>query len=175
LNVRDNIRMQSDTKATHRHRQRCNFECVRLSLIASPLLVVTMIAAGAVAATPTKGPTEMYRGTKKIAQLIPAQIGQHRAETWNVDCEGSPFVTRGRSARERRRINVHHWDGAVDGYALRQTSGRWRIYYWYPPKVAWFAVRRSATRWDVLRGQRKIGYTIGPDGPAAASALVIAC
>jgi hypothetical protein len=136
-----------------------------------------MIAAGAVAARPTKAPTEMYRGTERVGLITPGQIGQYRADTWEVSCEGSAFVTRGRSARERKRINVHHWDGSVDGYALLQTSGRWRIRWRYEsgPKVAWFAVRRSATRWDVLGGQRKIGYTIGPDGPPAAAALLIAC
>jgi hypothetical protein len=137
-----------------------------------------MTAAGAVAAASTKGPTAMYQGTTKVGVITPAQIGQYRAETWDASCEGSPFVTRGRSARERTRINVHHWDGAVDGYALLQTSGRWRIrwtFYGGRPKVAWFAVRRSTTRWDILRGERKIGYTIGPDGPAAAAALVIGC
>jgi len=137
-----------------------------------------MIAACAVAATSTKEPTAMYRGTTKVGVITPAQIGQYRAETWDASCEGSPFVTRGRSARERARINVHHWDGHVDGYALLETSGRWRIrpmFYGDRPKVAWLAVRRSATRWDVLRGGRKIGSTIGPDGPAAAAALVIGC
>jgi len=137
-----------------------------------------MIAAGAVAAASTKGPTAMYRGTVKIGEITPGQTGQYVAETWGVSCDGSAFVTRGRSARERTRINVHHWDGVVDGYALLQTSGRWRIrwrFYGDRPKVAWFAVRRSATRWDVLRGERKIGYTIGPDGPAAAAALIIGC
>jgi hypothetical protein len=143
-------------------------------------LVATMIAVGTVAARSAKDPTQMYRDGKEVGLLVPGQIGQYRAETWYVDCEGSPFVTRGRSPRERRRINVHHWDGAVDGYSLLQRPGRWVIYRSiYRPTVAGVAVRRSATRWVVLRRTGdgwvyEFGYTIGPDGPPAAAALLIA-
>jgi hypothetical protein len=154
---------------------------MRFYLTAPAVLVATMIATGTSAARPAKGPTQMYRDGENVGSLVPARIGQYRAETWEVDCEGSAFVTRGRSPRERKRINVHHWDGAVDGYALFKNPSRWVIYQPTTARdvVAGFAVRRSATRWVLLRrtGEgwiHEFGYTIGPDGPPAAAALLIA-
>jgi hypothetical protein len=158
---------------------------VPFHLVALAALVATMIAVGTVAARSAKDPTQMYRDGEDVGRLVPGQIGQYRAETWDVDCEGSPFVTRGRSPRDRTRINVHHWDGAVDGYALFKNASRWVIYFrnpYRPSTLAGFAVRRSATRWVVLRrtgdgwipSLYEFGYTIGPDGPPAAAALLIA-
>ena len=117
----------------------------------------------------------MYLGTKNVGRIQPTTIGTIRAETWDVECGDSEFVTRGRSPRERTRINVHHWDGALDGYSRLQTDGRWVIYSSYTRKDLGIAIRRSATRWDVLRGRRKVGHTIGPDGPPAATALLTVC
>jgi len=132
-------------------------------------------AVGTVAASSAKAPTEMYLGTKNVGRIQPTTIGTIRAETWDVECGDSEFVTRGRSPRERTRINVHHWDGALDGYSRLQTDGRWVIYSSYTRKDLGIAIRRSATRWDVLRGRRKVGHTIGPDGPPAATALLTVC
>jgi hypothetical protein len=154
---------------------------VRFHLVALAALVATMIATGTSAARHAKDPTQMYRDGENVGRLVPGQIGKYRAETWSVDCEGSAFVTRGRSPRQRKRINVHHWDGVVDGYALFKSASRWVIYrlIYRRPIVAGFAVRRSATRWVVLRRTGdgwiyEFGYTIGPDGPPAAAALLIA-
>jgi len=145
----------------------------------APLLLVAMVATGTIAARTAKAPTQMYRDGEKVGRLVPGQIGKIRAETWDVDCEGSAFVTRGRSGRDRLRINVHHWDGGVDGYALFESASRWVIYQYYPRKVLGFALRRSARRWVVLRltptgWMDEFGYTSGPDGPPAAAALLIA-
>lgn len=154
------------------------------------MFIATMTAAGAVAASSATVPTKMYVGTKAVGLIERQQIGQFRAQGWTVDCAAaeSEFLTRGRSPRERARINVHFWDGAVVGYSRLQTAGRWVIYRWRgrpPPTVAGFAVRRSSTRWDVFRaqrdgwdvlgGQRRVGHTIGPDGPPAATAFLIVC
>jgi hypothetical protein len=154
---------------------------VRFHLVALAALVATMIATGTSAARHAKDPTQMYRDGENVGRLVPGQIGKYRAETWSVDCEGSAFVTRGRSPRHRKRINVHHWDGVVDGYALFKSASRWVIYrpIYRGTIVAGFAVRQSSTRWVVLRRTREgwiheFGYTIGPDGPPAAVALLIA-
>jgi hypothetical protein len=155
---------------------------VRFHLVALAALVATMIATGTSAARHAKDPTQMYRDGENVGRLVPGQIGKYRAETWSVACEGSAFVTRGRSPRQRKRINVHHWDGVVDGYALFKSASRWVIYHrliYRRPIVAGFAVRRSATRWVVLRRTGdgwiyEFGYTIGPDGLPAAAALLIA-
>jgi hypothetical protein len=157
----------------------CDLGCVRFRLVASAAFAATLTAAGAVAASSAKSPpTVMYRGTKNVGLIQPTTIGTIRAETWDVECGDSEFVTRGRSPRERTRINVHWWDGVVVAYSRLQAAGRWVIYRYtsgVPPRLAGFAVRRSSTRWDVLRGQRNVGHTIGHDGPAAASALLTVC
>lgn len=58
-----------------------------------------------------------------------------------------------------------------------QPSGRWAIYTTggSPRKLAGVAVHRTATRWDIMRGQRKIGRMIGRDGAEAATALLTIC
>jgi hypothetical protein len=131
----------------------------------------------------------MYLDTKEVGLIRPERIGRYRAETWSVECvaaEGA-FLTRGRSPSQRTRINVHFWDGVVGGYSRLQTAGRWIIYRvrysGSPPKLVGFAVRRSSTRWDVVARtssfgwimQRQVGHTMGPDGPAAATALLTVC
>ena len=124
--------------------------------------------------------TQMYRGANNVGR-IEASIGQIRAEEWHVDCDASDsgaFLTRGRSLRERTRINVHHWDGYLDGYSRLQGDGRWVIYHapnlGFANPLAGVAVRRSPWHWDVLRGRRTVGRTVGPDGPEAATAFLIA-
>jgi hypothetical protein len=158
------------------HRRAMRFSCVVFALSAGMVTAPSMAPASS-----AKAPTHMYRGTKSVGLIRPGQIGAFRAEGWDIECpaaEGS-FLTRGRSVRDRTRINVHFWDGAVVAISRRQSAGRWVIYdfpgYGQPARFAGFAVRRSSTRWDVFRGQRKVGYTIGPDGPPAATALLMVC
>ena len=72
---------------------------------------------------------------------------------------------------------------------LRESSpdGRWGIYrpishfdrssdtLVSSEKLLGFAVRRTSTRWDIVRSGRKIGFTVGPDGPEGATALLTIC
>jgi hypothetical protein len=121
----------------------------------------------------------MYRGTENVGYIQPT--GETGAgESWHTECpeaDTAVDLTRGLSARNRTRINVHWWDGVVVGYSRLKTARQWVIFEISEgqPKVFGFAVQRSATRWDVLRGRRRVGHTIGPDGPEAATALLIGC
>jgi len=46
----------------------------------------------------------------------------------------------------------------------------------YPERLVGFAVRRTSTRWDIVGPKgRKVGYTVGPDGPELATALITVC
>jgi hypothetical protein len=113
----------------------------------------------------------MYFGTH-LTGSIDGQAG-----TWFIECDAysGGVITHG--PRHRERINVHYMDGQLAGYSRVQPSGRWAIYTTdgSPRPLAGFAVRRTATRWDVMRGQRRVGHTIGPDGAEAATALLTIC
>jgi hypothetical protein len=154
--------------------------------LTAPIVVVmaaSVALAGVSVQGATRGPTVMYRASEKIGSIEPTRIRAYpRAEVWDIACPDgeSQVLTRGRNGRQRARINLHHWDGGVDGYAQNTASGRWLIYRWYgnpasPPVPLGSAVRESPWRWDVFRAKRKIGRTVGPDGPAAATALVMVC
>jgi hypothetical protein len=144
------------------------------------MYAATMALPGAAAAGSASGSTHMYLGLKDIGMIVP-NGGLGGSQGWDINCAANAdglFLTRGRSGLNRKRINVHMWDGAVTAYARAQTATRWAIYRWIyntddRHKILGFAVRRSATRWDVIRRQRKVGYTIGPDGPPAATALLM--
>jgi hypothetical protein len=85
--------------------------------------------------------------------------------------------------RRHRAITTHFNDGVADGFALIQRDGSWAIYEWAggPPvygghaKLVGIAVKRGLGRWDIVRSGRKIGHTVGPDGPEAATAALTIC
>jgi hypothetical protein len=58
----------------------------------------------------------------------------------------------------------------------RLRNGRFVIYMrGEGQKIKGIAVRRSSTRWDVIRAGRMIGHTKGRDGAEAATALATMC
>ena len=147
----------------------------------APLFVALCVVGIGLAASRRNPPTEMYAGVTHIGRIIPAQIGRFRAETWEIDCPvaESQFLMRGRAARHHGRINLHDWDGYLDGLA-RSRRGRWLIYRGVSSGTSSafvaYAVHRSPWHWDVFRASgRKIGRTLGPDGPEAATALALVC
>jgi hypothetical protein len=128
------------------------------------MAIAIVMGAGTVTASSERASTNMYLGQKLIGSI-------DRAWLISCDYEGG-YVTRGRLSR---RMNVHFFDGMLAGYSHLETNGRWTIYKLNPFKLAGVAARKSATRWDISRGRRKIGHTVGPDGPAAATALLTIC
>jgi hypothetical protein len=68
--------------------------------------------------------------------------------------------------------------GGQYGFARLLRPGRWAIYDTEPVRVlTGFAVRRGPHRWDVFKrpSPRLFGYTLGPEGPQAATALLLIC
>jgi hypothetical protein len=125
---------------------------------ASVVLIAVSGSALALAASTRNPPTEMYSGSTHVGRITPTQIGRYRARVWDIECDEGSFLTRGRSARERTRINLHHWDGVVEGYA-RLVRGRWLIYRIVyrgePFALAAAAVHRShgtGTYFEAARG-----------------------
>jgi hypothetical protein len=151
----------------------CDLGSVRFPLPAAVIVVGTMSALGAPAATSARAPTQMYLGRASVAAIQP-----EGRRAWHVDCaavDGEEVFTGAR----HRAVWVRHWDGYLDGYALLRGTGRWAIFRYATATrrltVVGFAMRWSSTRWDVLRGRRTIGHTMGPDGPEAAAALLTVC
>ncbi len=139
-------------------------------------MTVAVVSLGARAARP---PTTAYIDKTSAATMITPVTPL----TWQLDnCAGyeGGSVALG---RRHRAITVHYNDGIVPGFALIQHDGSWAIYEWpggsfYPGNTArlvGLAVRRGPTRWDIVRRGRKIGHTVGPDGPEAATAALTIC
>src|SRR5439155_18042241 len=150
-----------------------------LVIIGALVFVAMSTAVGIVAASAARAPTKAYLGKSKgsAAEITALQSGR-----WEVDCASGAYeggeVWLG---RRHRAITVHQLDLIAVGFALLRSDGSWAIYRWLEPtiskatKLAGFTVRRSSSRWDIMRGGRKIGYTIGPDGPEAATPLLTLC
>jgi hypothetical protein len=144
---------------------------MQVRLAFSVVVLAVLSAVSSAAATPARAPTQMYRGQTNAGTIEPVGL-RH----WSVDCPNGNSGSEVFIGARRRRIYVRHWDGNLDGYADLQSSGRWTIYRasvdpgerWKPVGLA---LRRSATRWEILKGRRRVGHTIGPDGPEAAAAF----
>lgn len=115
------------------------------------------------------GGTCFFLGKKKLGVVN---------EVFDCPNYSGGYVTGGRHS-----LAVHEMDNLTDGYAVLRPSGRWDIYGVGPMVTerghVGYAIRRSRERWDVLRfgpnGPYLVGYTIGPDGPAAATLLLTTC
>ncbi len=134
------------------------------------------IAVVTIAASAARAQTQAYLGKSKTSAAVITPLGPG---SWSLDCAGYSGAEI-RLGRRHRAITVHYIDGAVGGFALIQSDGRWAVYRRpdatsNTTKLVGFAVRRSPTRWDIIRGPRKIGYTVGPDGPEAATPLLTIC
>jgi hypothetical protein len=144
----------------------------------APLRVLAVLAictaAAIVGATTTPAGsldnvTYMHAGHKSIGELDPQPGGG-----WVIYCDAydGAYITPGRSSK----IDVYTALGSHWGYARRERDGRWAIYVLLPQqRNLGTAIRRTSKRWDVRRRRGYFGYTQGPDGPAAAAALLIVC
>lgn len=148
--------------------RRSRYSRVWLAVVCAGL--VSASASPAAAASHQDVVTSLYRGMRDVGAIERDGPGQ-----WRRDCDGysGGYITRG--PRHREQINVHYMDGAVGGYS-RLRNGRFVIYMrGEGQRVIAVAIRRSSTRWDVMKGKRRIGYTKGRDGAEAATALATMC
>jgi hypothetical protein len=149
-----------------------------LALAVAILTAMTVALVSLAAARAARPPTTAYIGKTSAATITPVT-----PLTWQLEnCAGYEGGSV-RLGRRHRAITVHYNDGAVPGFALIQRDGSWAIYEWrgggfYPGNTArlvGLAVQRELTRWDIVRRGRKIGHTVGPDGPEAATAALTIC
>ena len=139
-------------------------------------------SAGGAAARPAgtaaaaRAVTLLYIRQTKVEQLEPRGPRFWELEPFD-GCNGYEAETANIGA-QRRAIWVHHWDGVLEAYARQQSRSRWLIRTYIGSqraKSGGYALRRSATRWDVIQRSRTIGYAVGPDGPVGAAMFLAAC
>jgi hypothetical protein len=121
--------------------------------------------------------TNAYRDKSRTSAV---EITELKPGDWEVVCAAYERADV-RLGRRRKAITVHELDESTPGFAVIRSDGSWAIYRNLDPTVSrahrlvGVAVRRSSMRWDIMRAGRKIGYTIGPDGPEAATPLLTLC
>jgi hypothetical protein len=112
----------------------------------------------------------MYQNGGRVGQISWESPG-----FWSITCGGYEGA---HVEGTRRRLTVSTALDDVLGSAHVQRAGRWRIVgsSLGGAEVDGLAIRKANTfRWNVWLDGRKVGYTIGPDGPAAAAALLFVC
>jgi hypothetical protein len=140
--------------------------------LAASVLGVGVNAQSAEAILRSRTLTEMYERGKQIGVVIP----EGRYLTVSCDLYENGNVET--NARETwifvNSQSEHHW-----GFARLQRPGRWMIYRTEPTfrrQLVGFAKQRTNNRWDVYdRRSRRVGYTLGSEGPQAAAALLTMC
>ena len=139
-------------------------------------LVLAIALAGAVLTSGVHPRTYAYTVRGKPAGSIERDSGGF----WNLrgafyECSGPPGEAELYRDSANRGVIWLHLDGmTVAGSARRQSSAEWRIFG--DPAIGATRIgvtrRAAASRWDVYSNGRRIGNTKGPDGPAAALALI---
>lgn len=107
-------------------------------------------------------------------------ITEYRPRHWDI--QGCDYIAGwiNTSPQRHKVIYAHGMDDYIVGVGRLQPNGQWAIWTRLPfsdkpdVRVA-TVVRRSATRWDILRQGKKIGWARGPDGPEATTALLSIC
>jgi hypothetical protein len=138
------------------------------------------VAAGLDSAEASAGhaSTKAYLGESKT---MAAMVSPQRSGVWSLDCD---YVGGFVDASPRHRIiHAHFMDEHIGGLARIRSGNTWAVYELvndlepppFPRKLVGFVVQRTPTRWDIVRKGRKIGYTVGPDGPEVATALLTVC
>jgi hypothetical protein len=134
-------------------------------------VLVGLVAATAVLAASSNANTYMYENGRRVGYVWPASPA-----FWGIEeCGG---YTGGSVQATRRRLTVYTALADVLGSANFQRAGRWRIVgeSFGGGEVDGLAIHKlNSVRWDVWNHGRKVGYTIGPNGPAAAAALLLLC
>jgi hypothetical protein len=88
--------------------------------------------------------------------------------------------------RQYAWINVHGGMDEIWGWSRRDDDLKWTSYRYTNSKpyhrVAGYAIRRSATQWDVFKASKNgrvsyhyLGHTVGLYGPQGAAAMLIVC
>ncbi len=140
------------------------------------VVIAGTVAASAVAAN-SAGPTYMFIGQKNIGYIMPEAPIPERPDLpsrFYVYCD----AYEGAEVRRRKqRVEVRSALFDLMAYGHQISANRWTLFRHREgsPSPRATAIRRTPNRWDLWRGKRKLGHTVGPDGLEAAAALLSPC
>jgi|tagenome__1003787_1003787.scaffolds.fasta_scaffold20828817_2 hypothetical protein len=144
-------------------------ELLRAMMLAAAAAIAVITAAAPAADSTTRsahaeGSTAMYWSQERVGEVDSAG---------HVVCDayGGAFVV---TNRKGTWLNVNAATSGLLGFARRSASGQW-IVFSVPGRRVGSVQRRNGRRWDVFKGSRRSGYVVGPAGPAAGAALLLAC
>jgi hypothetical protein len=131
--------------------------------------LLALFGAASVVAANGDGTTYMYSKGVRIGH-----ISLNSTNFWGVECGGYEGA---HVEAARRRLTVFTALDDVLGYAYPERAGRWRIVgeSLDGRSIKGLAVAANSTRWNIWRGTQKVGYTVGPNGPAAAAGFLFVC
>jgi hypothetical protein len=122
--------------------------------------VVFVGAAAAVAASTP--PTYLFVGKKNVGYI----------QDGNIQCvyEGA------QAERKGRRLIISSALGSLMLIGYQVNANRWAVRAVpYQQDLRGVIVRRTASRWQLWRGHRKLGYAVGPEALEGAAALLSPC
>jgi hypothetical protein len=129
-------------------------------------LAATLAVGAAIAAPVAAMPavvattTSVYMGNNLVARL---EGDPQRGFTYGVS--GECWVDQDAAGIA---VGITH---STLGGAVRVGARRWHV--WEGRRLVASLVRKSPTRWQIMRRSRRVGHTLGPYGPAAATAYLI--
>ena len=136
---------------------------------------VAPTASGAASTSTALGPkTYIYTGGKRVGY-----VQTYAKNQWRVWCEA--YYNGAYEIRRKNGITLYDTLEHPWGTARLQRAGRWVVNGsgsgvlnadQHGPGMA---IRVGPRRWNALVGHRIVGHTRGPDGPEAASALLVVC
>jgi hypothetical protein len=136
------------------------------------VVVAGMVAASAVGASAARL-TYIFIGQKNIGHIEP--IPRSRVDLpdrYSVECNAYEDAE---IRRRKQRVEVRSALFGLMAYGHQVSATRWTLFSSGVNSLRATAIRRTASRWDLWRGKRKFGHTVGPNGLEAAAALLSRC
>ncbi len=132
------------------------------------VLMVAVVALAAVVAVALGASGETY-----------GYVGNKRVSAYDGQVWGESFCYEGGGVTINRQHTWMEFSGTTNirwGYARREKPGQWAVYRVVTGrKLVGSTKQRSSSRWDLVRGNRLVGHTKGPDGREASAAFLVFC
>jgi hypothetical protein len=119
----------------------------------------------------------MYWGSKRIGTVNPGEFANPRFLAINCEAYSGGGVVINRQGTWVVAFSAMNYNF---GYARLLGPGKWPVYAAEVvgsshSRLVGYAERRTLLQWDVIKGYRRVGHTVGPDGPQAVAALLLVC
>ena len=132
---------------------------VRRAVAIACVAMMATVAATTVAGSST--PTYLFVGKRNVGYI----------DGGNIQCDAYSGAT---AYRQGRRLTIYSALNDLMLVGHRVNANRWAVQA-YPQGTRGVIVKRTAFRWQLWRGHRKLGYAVGPEAPEGAAALLSPC